>query len=291
MPAHREFSRNRTFEENHAPDHRANQLSQNASMISQFQNCRITVPRDADSPNRSQPDSMLRSGRSSANTSPLSYNSHSAPQLPNYASSNMYSNPYNGPQHSRNLKPDSEKYSGNMIHRHVYQDPDSHRMSSPPKAKESTSMVTSKVTAVESQTPTVKKKTRVARRYAESAADPNPEFVYVVQFKRDFRGYTPHKNAAQQQYHVGDVVVTNTHQGDDIGIVTDIMTPAQLEEKRRLADLRATAAGYVPSDDYYIGHILSVATAAQRKQQALLRQEEQEVMKVSEVPCTHCSQF
>ncbi len=125
-----------------------------------------------------------------------------------------------------------------------------------------------------------KKLSRAQKRYEAESADPFAEFIYVVQFKRDFRGYTPHKNSAQQQYRVGDVVLTNTHQGDDIGLVTDIMTPSQLAEKRRLADLKVTAAGVAPSDECYMGHIMRLATTAQRQQQALLRVEEQEVMKV-----------
>ncbi len=136
--------------------------------------------------------------------------------------------------------------------------------------------------SLENNQKVIKKMSRVERRYAESAADPHPDFVYVVQFKRDFRGYTPHKNSAQLQYHVGDVVLTNTHQGDDIGIVTDILSVAELAERRRVADLRTAALGCEPKEETYIGHILSVATTAQRKQQAQLRLEEQEVMKVKE---------
>jgi hypothetical protein len=98
---------------------------------------------------------------------------------------------------------------------------------------------------------------------------PAPDIIYQVQFKCGTRDFIPHARAAVQTFSPGDFVVTQCHQGVDLGVVTEAMSRATFVERRYFAKLASEVVdgpeGGVDREDAAVAHITRLATEAERQ--------------------------
>ena len=102
--------------------------------------------------------------------------------------------------------------------------------------------------------------------------------IYQVQFKRCTRDFVPGP-LAPTTLAIGDFVVAECERGEDLGVVTEIMSMKTFVDRRYMA--KVTAVGPEDAEETTVGRITRLATAFERQQLPEKFHDEQTVLQLA----------